>query len=104
MPNRSCNAAFVRKPGLIVALKLLMALYLQRLPVAATINAPAGFASFTRLQKNADMRTSLDLPDPLFRHLKARAALAHSSGLRLVTFDRDLERFGPARWRVLPLV
>lgn len=50
------------------------------------------------------MRTSLDLPDPLFRHLKARAALAHSSGLRLVTFDRDLERFGPARWRVLPLV
>ena len=25
--------------------------------------------------KNANMRTSLDLPDPLFRHLKARAAL-----------------------------
>ena len=27
------------------------------------------------LHKNANMRTSLDLPDPLFRHLKARAAL-----------------------------
>ncbi len=24
--------------------------------------------------KNADMRTSLDFPDPLFRHLKTRAA------------------------------
>lgn len=32
------------------------------------------------------------------------AALAHSSGLRLVTFDRDFERFGLARCRILPLV
>ena len=28
-----------------------------------------------RLCKNASMRTSLDLPDALFKHLKARAAL-----------------------------
>lgn len=28
-----------------------------------------------RLCKNVSMRTSLDFPDPLFRHLKARAAL-----------------------------
>jgi len=31
------------------------------------------------------------------------AALAQSSGLRLVTFDRDFERFGLSRCRVLPL-
>lgn len=27
-----------------------------------------------RLCKNSDMRTSLDIPDPLFKHLKTRAA------------------------------
>ncbi len=27
------------------------------------------------LHKNANMRTSLDFPDPMFRHLKARAAM-----------------------------
>ena len=31
------------------------------------------------------------------------AALAYSSGLRLVTFDRDFERFGLARCRILAL-
>jgi hypothetical protein len=31
------------------------------------------------LHKNANMRTSLDFPDSLFRHLKARAALEGST-------------------------
>lgn len=31
-------------------------------------------------------------------------ALVHSSGLCLVTFDPDFERFGLARCRILPLV
>ncbi len=35
----------------------------------------AALAIQAHLHKNADMRTSLDIPDPLFRHLKARAAM-----------------------------
>ena len=31
------------------------------------------------LHKNANMRTSLDIPDPLFRHLKSRAAMEGST-------------------------
>jgi hypothetical protein len=34
----------------------------------------AGLRIFMRSCKNADMRTSLDFPDPLFKHLKTRAA------------------------------
>jgi len=33
-----------------------------------------GLHILMRLCKNADMRTSLDFPDPLFKHLKTRAA------------------------------
>ena len=33
-----------------------------------------GLRILMRLCKNADMRTSLDFPDPLFKHLKTRAA------------------------------
>jgi hypothetical protein len=31
------------------------------------------------LHNNANMRTSIDFPDPLFRHLKARAAMEGAS-------------------------
>jgi hypothetical protein len=31
------------------------------------------------LRKYADMRTSIDFPDPLFRHLKTRAAIEGTS-------------------------
>ena len=34
----------------------------------------ARLCTLMRLCKNADMRTSLDIPDPLFKHLKTRAA------------------------------
>jgi hypothetical protein len=31
------------------------------------------------LRKNANMRTSIDFPDPIFRHLKTRAAMEGTS-------------------------
>jgi hypothetical protein len=31
------------------------------------------------LRKNANMRTSIDFPDPMFRHLKTRAAMEGTS-------------------------
>lgn len=50
------------------------------------------------LHKNANMRTSLDIPDPLFRHLKARAALEGSTlrDLVLSLVQRGLASQGPA--------
>ena len=44
------------------------------------------------------MRTSLDIPDPLFRHLKARAALEGSTlrDLVLSLVQRGLASLGPA--------
>jgi plasmid stability protein len=48
--------------------------------------------------KNANMRTSLDLPDPLFRHLKVRAALEGRSLRDLVVslVERGLVAQPPA--------
>jgi hypothetical protein len=50
------------------------------------------------------MRTSLDIPDPLFRHLKARAALEGSSlrDLVLSLVERGLR--APERSALLPSV
>jgi plasmid stability protein len=48
--------------------------------------------------KNANMRTSLDLPDPLFRHLKVQAALEGRSLRDLVVslVERGLAAPPPA--------
>ena len=49
-------------------------------------------ALFAYLHKNANMRTSIDIPDPIFRHLKARAALEGSTlrDLVLTLLERGL--------------
>jgi hypothetical protein len=51
------------------------------------------------LHKNANMRTSLDIPDPLFRHLKARAALEGSTLRDLVLNLLQLGLNSPASSR-----
>ncbi len=44
------------------------------LPWQPCVVCQARLCTLMRLCKNADMRTSLDIPDPLFKHLKTRAA------------------------------
>ena len=55
------------------------------------------------LHKNANMRTSLDIPDPLFRHLKSRAAMEGSTlrDLVLTLLERGMN--APAMPVVTPI-
>jgi hypothetical protein len=59
----------------------------------------ASLAQSYILHKNANMRTSLDIPDPLFRHLKSQAALEGSTlrDLVLTLLERGMNAPAPTR-------